>query len=132
MKHINQEIPISLLYHIHTLTLFEIKQLANHSNILHLIIKDCFTGTSTILINLFKHFPNIRSLEIQLENNIDYYDNLDILLNQEYLSWLKTNWIEGYAFYSNIDIWISSETSLKWNSKPYEVYYDQNHLIISL
>lgn len=139
MKHINQEIPISLLYHIHTLTLFEIEQLANHlniySNISHLIIKDCYIGTSTILINLFKHFPNIRSLEIQLENNIDYYDNLDILLNQEYLpylSWLKTNWIEGYAFYSNIDIWISSKTSLKWNSKPYEVYYDKNHLIISL
>ena len=60
-----------------------------------------------------------QSFEITLDSTDEYYDSLNILLDNEhlpYLSFLRTNWIDHDE--SNIQIWIAANTPLKWKMIP--------------
>jgi hypothetical protein len=138
MNNINV-VPSSVIRHIHTMTIFETKELLEHpiiySNILHLILKNNQIGSLAAVTALVKHFPNLRSLKIQLQPNAEYYDNLDILLDNEHLPHLillETNWIDNTTYCSNIDLWIAAKTSLKWRSIPFYGHHDQDNLTICL
>jgi hypothetical protein len=124
---------------IHTLTLSKTDELLNHpviySNIKHLILKTNPIGSSAIITALVQHFPKLHSIEIQLQSNVDYYDNLDLLLNDEnlpYLSLLKTNLIDTATHCSNINLWLTDKTILKRRSTPFYGHRDGNNLIICL
>ncbi len=132
-------VPSSVIRHIHTLTLSQIDELLNHpiiySNIKHFILKNNPIGSSTIITALVKHFPNLHSLEIQLQSNNDYYDNLDMLLNDKhfpYLSLLKTNWINNQTYCSSINLWLTDKTRLRWRSIPFCGHRDGDNLTICL
>ena len=142
IKRINIISP-SILRRISTLTLSNIDDLFNHSqiysNIRYLTIKESSFGSSEQLIRFLNYFPNLHSIEITLESNDLYFANLDILINHEYLpylSCLRTNWITKSYSLPSIRLQISSNTSLKWNQTDYHIDYisnfDSHNLIISL
>jgi hypothetical protein len=132
-------VPSSVIRHIHTLTLSQIDELLNHpniySNIKHLILKNNPIGSSAIITALVEHFPDLHSLEIQLQSNDDYYDNLDMLLNNKhlpYLSLLKTNWIDNRTYGSSINLWLTDKTIFRWRSTPFCGHRDGDNLTICL
>lgn len=132
-------VPSSVILRIHTLTLFEIDALLNHptiySNLAHLILKKPYTNSTAERSTIIQHFPKLHSLEIQFVSNTDYYENLNILLNNHCLSeltWLKTNALQEHLFCTNINLLISPKTLLKWRITPYYVQCYQKYLIISL
>ena len=138
VNNINQ-VPSSVIRRLHTLTLSVIDDFVNHpiiySNVKHLIVKNNQVGSSILLTALVQHFPHVDTLEIELAMNDDYYDNLNILLDETHLphlTLLKTNWIDQYVFCSNIDLWLKSKTRLKWRSTPFYAGNCRNCLIICL
>ena len=137
INNINQ-VPSSVIRRLYSLTLSTMDELVNHSSIYskvkRLNVKDNHVGSSAILTSLIEHFPDLRVLEIPLEFNDDYYDNLNLLLNERHLPHLltlKTSWIDAYTYCLNINRWLKSKTRLKWRSTPFHGYYYQNHLTIS-
>ena len=138
MSNINT-VPSSVMQRIHTLTLFETDGLSNHSiiysNLSHLILKSPYHGSTAELSTIIQHFPKLHSLEIQFASNMDYYENLNVLLNRKSLpelTWLKTNALQEHLFCTNIYLLISSKTLLKWRRTSYYVQCYQTYLIISL
>jgi hypothetical protein len=95
--------------HIHTLTLFKTNDLLTHltvhSNVQHLTLETNEITPLTIVRTLVQQFPNLHSLQLNLTLDDEYYDSLDVLLDNENLSnlsSLKTNWINDDR--SNIQI----------------------------
>jgi hypothetical protein len=96
-----------------------------HSNVQHLILETTEIASLNIVETVVQNFPNLYSLEIKLKSNDEYYDSLDMLLDNEhlpYLSLLRTNWIHDDT--SDIQIWIAANTPLKW--KTTSVYGECN------
>ncbi|CAF3139501.1 unnamed protein product, partial [Rotaria sp. Silwood2] len=106
-----------------------------YSNVLHLILEnDKITSLNTV-IELVRRFSNLHSLKIELPKNAEYYDCLDILLDGEHLWYLwlfKTNWISEFKFCSDVSIWISVKTPLKWKWTPFYGNCDCDELTICL
>ncbi|CAF3549627.1 unnamed protein product [Rotaria sp. Silwood1] len=132
-------VPFLPTKYIHTLTLCDKFELLNHpiiySNVLHLILENRQIYSLNIVNALVKYFPNLRSLKIQLQTNAEYYDCLHVLLNGKHLSYLwlfKTNWIDQYNYCSDISVWISAKTPLKWKSTPFYGHCAQKNLTICL
>ena len=137
INNINQ-VPSSVIRRLYSLTLFTIDELVNHSsiysNVKRLNVKGNKIGSSAILTSLIEHFPDLRVLEIPLEFNADYYDHLNLLLDERHwphLLTLKTSWVDQHRYCSNINLWLKSKTRLKWRSTPFHGHYHQNHLTIS-
>lgn len=127
----------SSAFHLHTLTLFHTDHLFNysiiHSNIEHLIIEDTEMISLNLLQRIIRIFPNLHSLEITLDSSDEYYDSLNLLLDNEhlpYLSFLRTNWIDDDQ--SNIQIWLGGNTPLKWKMIPVYGQCTDDYLTICL
>jgi hypothetical protein len=132
-------VPSSLTQHIHTLTLSKTFNLLTNSiiypNVRHLILGNDQIDSLAIITALVQYFPNIYSIKIQLKPNTEYYDYLDVLLDGKHLPnllLLKTNWIVHHTYCSNIQVWISANTPLKWKSTPFYGHRDRDRLIICL
>ena len=137
IDNINQ-VPSSVIRRLYSLTLSTIDELVNHSStyskVKRLNVKGDKVGSSAILTSLIEHFPDLRVLEIPLEFNADYYDNLNLLLDERrwpHLLTLKTYWIDENRNCSNINLWLKSKTILKWRSTPFHGHCYRNHLTIS-
>jgi hypothetical protein len=138
MKDINA-VPSSIIRRIHTMTLYHVNGLSTHSiiysNIKCFILKNYQTNSLATVKTLIGHFPNLRSLQIQLQRNEEYYDSLNILLDGEHLPHLlvlKTNWIDNQTYSSKVNLWIDSKTSLKWRSIVFCAYRHDDNLTICL
>ena len=132
------QIPPSVIRRLYTLTLSTIDDLVNdpivYSNIKHLIIKNNQISSSSLLIALIQHFPSLRVLEIKLELNDNYYNNLNILLNEKYLpnlSSLKTTWTERGIGSRETDLLLETKTRLRWRSIIFHGYFVDDVLTIS-
>jgi hypothetical protein len=123
----NLEILSSLTQRIHTVTLIGTDDVLTFSNIYahvyHLVIEDAKIDSSTIVADLVKCFPNLRSLNIQFRMSNDYFDSLDMILDGEHLPHLivfTSNWIDKDWEYSwKINEWLLHKTILKWRSTPF-------------
>ncbi len=132
-------VPSSVIRHIHTITLFDTIELLTHSiiysNVKHFILKNIQIDSLETITALIKHFPNLRFLEIQFQQNVEYYDSLDMLVNGEHLPHLlvlKTNWIDNGRYRTNINLWIAANTSLRWRTTLYYGHRDDDKLTVCL
>ncbi|CAF3540554.1 unnamed protein product [Rotaria sp. Silwood1] len=136
----NIEVVSMIGSHIHTLTLIEMPRSATHSsiytNILHLILDNIQISSLQTIMVLVRYFPNLCSLKIQFEMSKDYFDSLDVLLDHQHLPHLmllKTNWInENNNIQPEIKSWIIEKTILKWRSKPFLAFRQDNNWIVWL
>lgn len=133
--------PSSTLRRLHTLTLFQTNDLLTHSirypNVKHLIINNNQNTSLPIVYALSKHFPNLHSLQIHLQDqeNAEFYDSLDILLDGQHLPrllLLRTNQVNTHEYHSIITIWINSKTSVKWRSIIFYACVRDKNLIVCL
>ncbi|CAF3979174.1 unnamed protein product [Rotaria sp. Silwood1] len=132
-------IPSPVGRNIDSLTLFSIENLLEHpiiySDVRYVNLKNAECMSLTIVTALVQHFPSLRSLQCQLEPTTQYYDCLKVLLDGQHLPnllKLKTNWIHNDTYCSNIQLWISAKTPLKWRLTPFLVHCYDNWLTICL
>ncbi|CAF1218775.1 unnamed protein product [Rotaria sp. Silwood1] len=125
LKTRNIEVVSIIGQHIHTLTLIEKSGCSTHStiypNIRHLTLDNIQISSLQTIMFLVRYFPNLRSLKIQFTMSKEYFDSLDVLLDNQHLSHLmllKTNWIDrNNNVKPDINSWIIEKTILKWRSK---------------
>lgn len=135
-------VPSKIIQRIHTLTLFDITELSRHSsiypNLRSFILQNDSINSFAMVQTVIRHFPNLHSLHINLQHvrTTEYYHTLNILLDGEHLPHLlllKTNWIDDDETSDlKVSLWLSSKTSIKWRSKIFCAYRNENDLIISL
>jgi hypothetical protein len=138
MKDINV-VPLSIIQRIHTMTLFNVNELSTHSirysNIKYFTLNNNQNNSLATVETLIRHFPNLRSLQIQLQRNAEYYDSLDILLDGKHfphLLWLKTNWNNNQTKNSKVNLWVQSNTPLRWRTSIFCAYRRDDNLAICL
>ncbi|UJR38748.1 hypothetical protein I4U23_031413 [Adineta vaga] len=140
LKHLiidNKELIFPFLSkHINKLTLSTRLEILNQSNIYlnvrHLIVKENEIDSLLKLKSRVKCFPNLNSIELKLNENNNC---LNLLLDGEHLPYLfllKTNWIGEYRYCSNIKIWLSAHTPLKYTPFSYYTNKENNCLTIDL
>lgn len=98
--------------------------LVTRSKVVYLRMKDLSlksnrNNASEIVQSLIEHFSNLRSLVLPLQLTPDeaYYRSLNALLDGVHLPrllFLKTNWNDDKMYFSKVNLWLSSKTSLKW------------------